>query len=110
MRLSLRKTERKLHRLSDKLGSFAALTTAYCLTATTAAATPHWPLFYKKDLGYNLTLLAAYSSSRWTKQNSSLMIIALLSLLGHKLHIKVPWMVVEPHQVFPTSSARLWLG
>ena len=40
MRLSLGKTERKLHRLSDKLGSFAALTAAYCLTAAVALPPP----------------------------------------------------------------------
>ena len=69
MRLSLGKTERKLHRLSDKLGSFAALTTANCLTAAVAVPPPPprrtGRFFYKRDLGYNLTLLAAaHSSSR----------------------------------------------
>ena len=43
MRLSLGKTERKLHRLSDKLGSFAALTTAYCLTGAVALPPPPPP-------------------------------------------------------------------
>ena len=69
MRLSLGKTERKLHRLSDKLGSFAALTTANCLTAAVALPPPPrrtGRFFYKRDLGYNLTLLAvaAHGSSR----------------------------------------------
>lgn len=56
--MSLGKTERKLHRLGDKLGSIAAAVTHFTAAAIATPPAVAFGRFYKRGPAYTLTLLA----------------------------------------------------